>query len=202
MSSKADSHKKVSEKKKPIGEKDMYSLISPKSFGEIEVGMSPAKSPESLIGRIIEVTLSDITNDLAVVHIKLKFKVAEVVGNNAYTKFVGSDFTRDYLRSLVRRSSTRVDGIYVIETNDKYKLRITALVFSESRITRRQQFSIRKIMKEVLDERAKSMSYADFTKEIIYGKIATEIYLRSKKFVPVRKSEILKCKLLLEPAAS
>jgi len=194
-------HKKSSgEKKKFKGQKEFYALILPKYFGELEVGYTPANSPEAVIGRTFEITLTDITNDFSVMHIKLKFKVEEVVGDKAYTKFVGCDLTRDYLRSLVRRSTTRVDGIFNITTKDGYTLRVTALVFTENRIAHRQKYTIRKIMKEILEEEAKNSEFPEFAQKLVYGTIADKIYKKARKIVPIRKTEILKCKLLSESA--
>ncbi|MCK7579727.1 MAG: hypothetical protein MZV65_31220 [Chromatiales bacterium] len=54
-------------------------------------------------------TLGEITNDYAKQHVKMSFKIATVTGDAAYTEFVGHEVTRDYLRSLVKRRSSRVD---------------------------------------------------------------------------------------------
>ncbi|MHA1231949.1 MAG: 30S ribosomal protein S3ae [Candidatus Helarchaeota archaeon] len=191
--------KSSAEKKKMMGKKEFYMLISPKYFGEVELGLTPAKTPEHVLNRVIEVSLSDITNDYSLMHVKVKFKVYEVIGNNAYTKFIGSDFTRDYLRSLVRRLTTRVDGIFNLYTSDGYFLRVTALVFTEFRIKHRQKYAIRKIMKEILEEEARTLPFQEFVKNMVYGKTAEKIYHKSKKIAPIRKSEILKIKVLGEP---
>ncbi|MHA1268846.1 MAG: 30S ribosomal protein S3ae [Candidatus Helarchaeota archaeon] len=198
----SQSKKGSTEKKKRAGQKEFYSLISPKNFNEMEIGMTPASTPEQVIGRVIEISLTDITNDISLMHIKLKFKVHQVVGNNAYTRFIGSDLTRDYLRSLVRRLTTRVDGIYNIMTSDGYKLRITSLVFTESRITHRQKYTIRKIMKGILEGEASSLKFDDYILDLVYGKISEIIYRESKRIVPIRKTEILKIKVLSEPNTS
>ena len=189
-------------KAKQANVKEYYELISPKYFGEQEIGQTPAKTPESVIGRIVEISLADITKDYAVMHIKLKFKVYEVVGKKAHTRFVGSDFTIDYLKSLVRRQTTRVDGIFNIITNDGYKMRITSLVFTESRIAQRHKFTIRKIMKEIIEEEANSLSFSEFVKSLIYGQTATNIYKKSRKIAPIRKVEILKTKILEAPTVA
>lgn len=198
------SHRKKRSKgpKKQVGKKELYTLVAPTYFDEVVLGYTPAKDPESVIGRTVEITLADITNDYSLMHIKLKFKAYEVIGNKANTKFIGSDFTRDYLRSLVRRSTTRVDGIFNIDTKDGFMLRITSLVFTESRIADRHKYAIRKIMREILEEEATSLDFSQFVLDIIQGKIATKIYRKSKKLVPVRKAEILKTKLITEPAAA
>ena len=168
--------KKSSDKKKHMEVKEFYTLISPEYFGEAEIGMTPAKTPEHVISRVVEITLSDLTNDFSQMHVKLKFKVEKVIGNIAYTKFVGSDFTRDYLRSLVRRLTTRIDGIYNITTKDGYVLRITALVFTEHRISHKQKYSIRKIIKEILEEESAKLNFNEFVCDLVYGKTASKIY--------------------------
>jgi len=51
----------------------------------------------------------------------MSFKIATVSGDAAYTEFVGHEVTRDYLRSLVKRRSTRVDCQVPILTKDGRK---------------------------------------------------------------------------------
>jgi ribosomal protein S3AE len=61
-----------------------------------------------LVGRIIESTLYDITNDFSHQYMKIFFQVKEIDGKTARTIFKGHEYSRDYLRSLVRRRTTKV----------------------------------------------------------------------------------------------
>ena len=102
--------------------KSWYTVISPPYFGNVELGLVPASEPEKLIGRVVESTLYDITNDFSHQYLKMYFQIIDVDGKTAKTIFKGHEYSRDYLRSLVRRRTTRVDGIFNVTTKDGYKL--------------------------------------------------------------------------------
>ncbi|RLG58159.1 MAG: 30S ribosomal protein S3ae, partial [Candidatus Hydrothermarchaeota archaeon] len=104
--------------------KKWYDIYAPKMFGEIKIGETVASNPENLIGRVIEVTLKDITGEFTKQHIKLKFQIHEVKGDKAYTKLKGHELSREYMRSQIRRKTTRVEGIVDVVTKDGQKLRV------------------------------------------------------------------------------
>jgi len=180
-------------------EKRWYMLVAPSSFGNVELGETPASNPKLLVGRKVETTLYDISGDLNQIHVKLYFQVDQVKGDKAYTHFAGHDFTRDYLRSLVRRGSSRIDGIFDITTKDGYKLRVYAIAFPVRRAKTTQQSAIRKIMKEVVTKRASELPFDAFIQECVLGKIGSDIYNKAKVIYPLRKCEIRKTKLLAMP---
>ncbi len=180
-------------------EKRWYTMIAPSSFGNIGIGETPAGSPKHLVGRRVETTLYAISGDFNQIHIKLYFQINEVKGDNAFAHFAGHDFTRDYLRSLVRRGSSRIDGILDVTTKDGYRLRVYAIAFPVRRAKTTQQAAIRKIMKEIVMKRASELSFDAFVQECVLGKIGSDIYNRAKIIFPLRKCEIRKSKLLAMP---
>jgi len=181
--------------------KEWYTIVSPEYFGGVELGSIPADDPSKLMGRTVEVTLYDITGDFSHQHLKLNFQVNKVDGKRAMTIFKGHEYSRDYLRSLVRRRTSYVDGIFNVTTKDGYKLRVAACGFTLTRIKTSQQRAIRKIMKEIIEKRASELNFHQFVHEIVLGKIASDIYNEAKKIAPLRHVGIRKSKLLAVPAA-
>ncbi|WXG41152.1 MAG: 30S ribosomal protein S3ae [Candidatus Freyarchaeum deiterrae] len=177
-------------------EKQWYTIIAPPYFGNIDAGETLTDDPDKLVGRVIETTLYDVTGDFSLIHVKIFLKVIEVKGDKAYTEFKGHDLTRDYLRSLVRRGSSRVDGIFDIGTKDGRILRISAVAFTNSRAKTSQEKVMRKIMRDIILDKAEQLSYGEFVQEAVLGKIASEIYNKAKKITPLRKCEVRKSKLL------
>lgn len=49
--------------------KRWYTVIAPPYFGEVEIGSIPADDPQKLLGRVVESTLYDVTEDLSLIHI-------------------------------------------------------------------------------------------------------------------------------------
>ncbi len=119
-------------KKKQVGRrvegwkaKSWFKVHVPDTLGKAYIGDTIANDAESVVGRIMQATLGEILNDYAKQHIKMSLKIANVTGDAAYTEFVGHEVTRDYLRSLVKRRSSRVDCQVPLLTKDGKKVRLT-----------------------------------------------------------------------------
>jgi small subunit ribosomal protein S3Ae len=169
--------------------------VAPPYFGNVELGAVPADTTEKLIGRIIDSTLYDITNDFAHQYLKMYFQIAEIDGKTARTVFKGHEYSRDYLRSLVRRRTTKIDGIFDVVLKDGYKLQLAVCALTLSRIKTSQEKIIRGIMERIIREKAAALSLDQFAQEIVLGKIASDIYNEAKKIAPLRHVGIRKSKL-------
>ena len=183
-------------------DKKWYKVVSPPYFGGVELGAVPADDPSKLVGRIVDGTLYDITNDFAHQYLKLYFRVEDVEGKTARTIFKGHEYSRDYLRSLVRRRTTRVDGILNVITKDNYGLMLAVSLFTLSRIKTSQEQEIRAIMAKIVKEKASLLTFDQFVQELVLGKIASDIYNEAKRISPLRHVGVRKSKLTIQPAAS
>jgi len=179
--------------------KEWYNVVSPAYFGGVNLGTTPAADTNNLIGRTVETTLYDITGDFAQQHLKLYFKVINITGNEAQTIFSGHEYSRDYLRSLVRRGSTRVDAILDATTQDGYTLRLSVVIMPVSRLNSGQITYLRRIVRNIVGEKAKNLAFDQFVQEAVLGKIASDIYNEAKKIAPLRHVGVRKSKLLSIP---
>ncbi len=179
--------------------KDWYSIVSPSYFGGSELGSVPADDSSKLIGRVVDSTLYDLTNDFAHQYLKMFFQVSEVEGKTARTFFKGHEYSRDYLRSLVRRRTTRVDIIDNITTKDGYQMRLAVSAFTLARIRTTQEHAIRAMMKKIVEGKAKELTFDQYVQEVVLGKIASDIYNEAKKVTPLRHVGIRKSKLVAQP---
>lgn len=178
--------------------KTWYMAVAPPYFGNVELGAVPADEPEKLIGRIIDSTLYEITNDFAHQYLKMYFQITELDGKTARTIFKGHEYSRDYLRSLVRRRTTKIDGLFNVTTKDGHKLRVAVSAFTLSRIRTAQEKAIRVIMEKIVKEKAAMLTLDQFAQEIVLGKTASDIYNEAKKIVPLRHVGIRKSKLVTQ----
>ena len=178
--------------------KAWYMVLSPPYFGSVELGSVPAEEPDKLIGRVVDSTLYDITNDFAHQYLKMRFQIAEVEGKNAKTMFKGHEYSRDYLRSLVRRRTTKVDGLFGVTTKDGFTLRVAVSAFTLSRIKTSQERVVRGIMNRIVKEKASALTMDQFAQEMVLGKIASDIYNEAKKIAPLRHVGIRGSKVLTQ----
>ena len=179
--------------------KSWYMMVAPPYFGNIELGSVPAAEEAQLIGRVAEATLYDITGDFSHQYLKMFFQVNQIDGKTARTIFKGHEYSRDYLRSLVRRRTTKVDGLFNITTKDAYKIRVAISALTLSRIKTSQEKTIRKIMTKTINEKAAALTMDQFVQEIVLGKIASDIYNEAKLVAPLRHVGIRKSKLVGQP---
>jgi len=179
--------------------KNWYQIVSPSLFNNVPVAETLAETPESLIGRVTEVSLQDLTNDFRKSHIKLLFTIDKVEQNTAHTQLKGSVLTSDYLRRMIRRRKSRVDGVFNVQTRDNALLRVKPFAIAEKRIQSSQKKLIRNVMNEVIEKEAKTKTLNAFIKDCLEGKVGSEIYKHCKIYYPVKRIEINKTEIIRLP---
>jgi len=180
-------------------EKIWYQIKSPEYFDAKDIGTTPAGNPDLLIGRTVQPTLYDLTGNFDQIHVKLKFKIMEVIGQEARTVFHGHEWSSDYLRGLVRRGTSRIDWIGPILTKDDYLMRISVIVFTHSRAKTSQEHSVRRAVEKVIRTHAKKHVFDELVTKVVLGELASEVREAVKKIVPLRDCEIRKSKVLKGP---
>ena len=194
-------------KKKQVGRrvegwkaKSWFKVHVPDNLGKAYIGDTIANDAESVVGRIMQATLGEITNDYAKQYIKMSFKIANVTGDAAYTEFVGHEVTRDYLRSLVKRRSTRVDCQVPILTKDQKKVRLTISCYTFARANITQEHAIRKAITDAVTAQAAAWDLTTLLNGIVSGEISRDLFKAVKTIYPTRRVEIIKSKV--EPVAA
>jgi small subunit ribosomal protein S3Ae len=180
-------------------EKQWYKITTPKEFGDAEIGTTPARDPEILIKRRIESSLRELSGDFSKQYIKLYFQINEVAGDTANTKFVGHQVTTDYVRSMIRRGTSRIDTISNVNTKDGYKTKIHILAITVKRAKSSQQKFIRETMDNLVQDAAKGKTFPELIEDVISGKMASYIYHEAKKIYPLKRVETIKTHVIEEP---
>lgn len=175
--------------------KDWYSVYTPSYFGELNVAQIPCDDQSKLVGRVVENTLYDITGDFAHQSTKLYFLVTGAEGDKAQTTLKGHEYSADYLRSLVRRGSSRVDCIAAVTTKDKFSTMVSIVAFTRGRLNASQQHAIRAVMRRIVEEKGKNLTYDQLSQEMVLGKVGSDIYNEAKKIAPLRHVGVRKSRL-------
>jgi len=190
------STKKIKDKWKSKG---WYAVLAPPTFDNVQIADTLADGPSSMMGRIVEISLQDLTNDFRKSHIKLFFRINKVEETNAYTQFVGHTLTSDYLRRMIRRRKSKVDGVYDITTRDGAVLRVKPFATTDKRIQNSQKKVVREAMKKTLFDQGTTSTLSEFVKAILDGKTGSDIYKNCKGFYPVKRIEIYKSEVVSPP---
>ncbi|MCD6481861.1 MAG: 30S ribosomal protein S3ae [Thermoplasmata archaeon] len=189
----------MAERKKKKTVKNWYSLLAPSMFGKAKIAETPADDPEKVIGRVVEVSMQELTGDFAKAHIKLLFKVVDVSGLEARTAFVGHTNTTDYIKRMARRHKSKIDGVFDVTTKDGMRIRVKPSAYTGKRIQTSQKRAIRAVMKEVVETLARNNTLDEFVKYMLDGEIGKQTYKLSKTIYPVKRVEVHKSELLDVP---
>jgi small subunit ribosomal protein S3Ae len=176
--------------------KKWVDITAPAMFGEQKIGETFSSDAESVIGRKIQVPLSKLIGDYSKQHISLKFQITDVKDKVASTKFVGHAITREYMRSLIRRKTTRIEGVSDVTTKDGVRVRLKSIALALGRAQALQEKLIRKIMDDVTARYAKDLDFDKFIHDVVVGKIPSAMYRESGKIYPLKRMEVRKTEVL------
>ncbi|MBP1448694.1 MAG: 30S ribosomal protein S3ae [Thermoproteus sp.] len=179
--------------------KRWYIVYIPSYLGGAAVAEVPASEPGKLIGRTLEISLFDLTKDISHLPVKLRFQINRVDGGNAYTRFKGLELTRDYIRSLVRRGTSKIAAYIDVETKDGWRLRLTVMGVTAARVSTSRKAAIRRAFAAAVLQKAPTMDIGALLKEVLEGSLAAELFVAAKRIYPMRKVEIAKIKVLRHP---
>jgi len=176
--------------------KQDYKVLAPDMFGGKEIAETISGDPESLKGRILEVSLIDLTGDISKMHIKVSFKIEKIRGNEALTILMGHDLTSDYIRRLTRRRHSKMDSVCDIVTKDGYHVRVKPMAITEKRIQTTQEKAIRHKTQEAVEEVGAQSTLSEFMKIIINGELQKRIFWRCKPIYPIKRVEIRRSQVM------
>ena len=181
-------------------EKRWYTVLAPEQFDRAEIGQTVAAEPDQVPGRTIETTLADLRNDASGNNTKLTFRITEVSSDTAYTEFIRHEKTRDYMRSLVRRGSSKVAAYVTVLTTDDYRVQIQPVALTTKSADESQEKAIRRTMIDIVEETATERTFADVAESVVEGRLSSAIYNEAKTIYPLRRVEIQKLTMEARPA--
>jgi small subunit ribosomal protein S3Ae len=170
------------------------------SFGNAPIARVPLTDLEKPSGRVIETTLYDILKqDPQHYSFKLFFQIDRVEGEKASTVFKGHEYSREFLRSLIRRGSSMSDFIRDYTTKDGYVVRVYCTALSQGKMNSSKKHDLRIIMDKVIADRAASLTYDQLAQELVLQKVASDVYNEAKKVTHLRHVGVRKSKLISRP---
>ena len=178
-------------------EKKWVSVSAPDSFNNVHIADIPITDEEKAKGRVIEVTLFDILKgDPSQYQYKLYFQIDKVVGEKATTIFKRYEYAKEFLRSLVRRGSSKISFIIDTKTKDGYVFRIKVIALSHRELNSSRKHALRLIAKKIIEKSVPNMTIDEFVQASCYNKINSDIMAATKKIIHLRHVGLEKVKLV------
>ena len=178
-------------------EKRWITVLAPDSFNNVPVAYIPITNDESAKGRVIELTLFDILKgDPSQHQYKVYFQIDKVNGDRATTVFKRYEYAKEFLRSLVRRGSSKINFSMDEKTKDGNTFRIKMIILTHRQLNTSRQRALRLIAQDVMKKTIPQMNLDQFVQAACYGKINSDILAAAKKIIRVRHVGLEKVKLL------
>ena len=160
------------------------------------IGETIGETDEHIIGRVYEMTQQEFSGDFTKMHVLLRFRVTDVVGQDALTTFVGHSHQSDHTRRQIRRYRGKIDDVVDVVTTDGFLVRLKPLMITE----RRCQTSVKQAMRaksaEIIRAFASKSNYSKLQEAMLGGDLETEIRNAVKSIYPCRNVVIRKSQLL------
>ena len=178
-------------------EKRWVTVFAPESFNNIPIAYVPITSDKTAVGRVVEVTLFDILKgDPSQHQYKLFFQINKVTEEKATTVFKRYEYAKEFLRSLIRRGSSRINFVMDAKTKDGYVFRIKILTLSQRELNTSRKHALRLEAKKQIERIVPQMTIDEFVQAACYGKISSDIMAATKKIIRVRHVGLEKVRLL------
>ena len=178
-------------------EKRWINVNAPDSFNNVPIAYVPITDDENASGRVIEITLFDILKgDPSQHQYKLYFQLHKVEGEIATTIFKRFEYSKEFLRSLVRRGSSKINFIIDIKTKDGYVFRVKVIALTHRPLNTSRKHALRIIARDVINKTVPEMTIDQFVQATCYSKINSDIMAAFKRVIKVRHVGLEKVKLI------
>jgi small subunit ribosomal protein S3Ae len=177
--------------------KRWYTIRAPRHPWDFKrIGETIGESDEHIIGRVYEMTQQEFGGDFSKMHVILRFRVTECVGQDALTTFIGHHHQTDHIRRQIRRYRGKVDDVVDVVTTDGYLVRMKPLIITQQRVQTSVKQDMRTKTREIIIAFAAKNTYASLQDAILDGSLEEEIRKGVKPIYPVRSVAIRKSQLL------
>ena len=177
--------------------KRWYTIRAPRTPWNFQViGETLGETPDHLIGRIYELTQHEADGNFSRMHVKLRFRVVEVVANDAITEFIGLEMMNDHVRRQVRRYRGKVDDVVDCVTLDGYYVRIKPMLVTSRRVKSSQKNEMRRLAHDILLQFSARSTWVDVQKAMLSDEMEEMIKDATRVINPCRAVMVRKVQLI------
>ena len=179
--------------------KRWYSIRAPRNPWSFKViGETLAEEESLLLGRPYEIMQNELDGDFTKMHVKLKFRISDVVGNDAITEFVGHDVMKDFVRRQIRRDRGKIDDTIDVVTDDGFFVRIKPFIVTRSSVKASQKSETRSVTRDVVLKFCAKSTWINVQKALIDGSLEDSVSSAVSKIQPVRSVFFRRSQLIQE----
>ena len=178
-------------------DKRWVKVLAPESMKYVKLADIPITDEENAKGRVIETTLYDILKqDISQYNVKLYFQIDRIEDDTAYTIFKRYEYSKEFLKSLVRRGSSKINFITDAETKDGYVFRINVIALTHQQLNSSRKHALRLAARNIINRDVPQLDIHQFVQKTCYGDIHASILAEGKKLTRLRHVGLEKVKLV------
>ncbi len=167
--------------------KRWFSIRAPRNPWSFKViGETIAEEEEMLLGRPFEIMQNELDGDFTKMHVKIKFRIKEIVGNDAITEFVGHDVMKDFVRRQIRRDRGKIDDTIDVVTEDGFFVRIKPFIVTRSSVKASQKHESRSVTRNEVVKFCAQSTWINVQKALMDGSLEETVSKAISKIQPVR----------------
>ena len=184
--------------------KRWYSIRAPRNPWSFKViGETIAEEEEMLAGRLFEIMQNELDGDFTKMHVKIQFRIKEVVGNDAITEFVGHDVMKDFVRRQIRRDRGKIDDTIDVVTEDGFFVRIKPFIVTRSSVKASQKHESRSVTRNEVVKFCSQSTWINVQKALMDGSLEETVSKAISKIQPVRavffrRSQLIQAGVVLD----
>ena len=178
------------------GKKRWIKIVGPAEFNGVSLGESYVIDPEVLKGKNVKSNLSNLIGDMRRQNVLVGFKIKEIRGNEAIADIVSYEMIQAHVKRLVRVGQDKIDDSFVVETNDKRKLKIKPIITTRGKANNSILTRIRMETREKMKESAIKEDFKKLFGDIISGYLQKSLKQELRKIYPLSTMDIRKVELL------
>ena len=167
--------------------KRWFSIRAPRNPWSFKIiGETLAEDEKMLIGRHYEIMQNELDGDFTKMHNKIRFRVVDVIGNDAITEFIGHDMMKDYVRRQIRRDRGKIDDAIDVVTDDGFYVRIKPMMVTRSRVRGSQKQESRTIARNTIIKFCAKSTWISVQKSLLDGSLEEDVLKTVSKIQPLR----------------
>ncbi len=167
--------------------KRWFSIRAPRNPWSFKViGETLAEEESMLVGRPYEIMQNELDGDFSKMHVKIRFRIKEVLGADALTEFVGHDVMKDFVRRQIRRDRGKIDDTVDVVTEDGFFIRIKPFIVTRSRVKASQKQETRIVARDEIIKFCAKSTWIDVQKALMSGSLEEIVTKAVAKIQPVR----------------
>ncbi|VDM16504.1 unnamed protein product [Hydatigera taeniaeformis] len=198
----------------PFTKKEWYELRAPSMFSNrtcartlITRTQGTKIASEGLKGRVIQLSLGDLSDKTQDIFRKFKLQIEDVQGRHCLTNFHGMDLTRDKLCGMVLKWQSTIEAHVDVKTTDGYTLRFFVIAFTKKQEDQKshayaQTTRIKKLRAKIVEVVQREVARCDLksvVQKLIPDSIGQDAMHEASAIFPLSGAFVRKVKVLKKP---